>query len=446
MSFALFILYIVFTYLRPFDTFLVGLAEYRPMLILWALAFVAVLPRAILRDGVAARPTHFWLLGVLTVVIGVSQVANSWAGGAIPAIVDFSTAAMLMVLCLLNLTSLGRLEFTCKVILGCLVVLACVGITSWHTGFMAEQLVLRQSATSESDFESFYAGEEFTAPADDKSGSSFLRLRSVGFLADPNDFAQAMVMALPLLWWLHVPGRWWRSVMLGLAPAAALGYAIFLTHSRGALVGVAAIAMMAMYRVLGAVKSLVLIVPMVAIIGTLSIGGRGLSAKEESAADRIEAWQEGLIMLRTKPVFGVGFGNFTDHHHLTAHNSYVLCFSELGLVGFFVWLGLIVITFRGLQQALSLAPGGSPEFRVTLALRASLVGYMVCAWFLSRTYSPGLYVLLALCVAAWFIVRRINGPPPVSQEAPVAWGGATLVSMVVLIGAVYAAVVSQRGG
>jgi putative inorganic carbon (hco3(-)) transporter len=441
MSFALFIIYIVFTYLRPFDTIALSLADYRPMLILWAIAFVAALPRVIMRGGVAARPTHFWLLGVLTAVIGVSQVANRWAG-----VLEFSTAAMLMVLCLMNLTSLRRLEFTCKVILVCIVALAGLGIASWHTGFMAEQLVLRQSATVESELEAYYEGEEFTAPADDKSGRSFLRLRSVGFLSDPNDFAQAMVMALPLLWWLHVPGRWLRSLVLGFAPITMLGYAIFLTHSRGALVGVASIVMMAMFRVLGAVKSMILILPMLAVIGTISIGGRGLSAKEESAADRIDAWQQGLIMLRNKPVLGVGFGNFTDHHHLTAHNSYVLCFSELGLIGFFVWLGLIVITFRGLLQALSIAPATSPEYRLTLALRASLVAYLVCAWFLSRTYSPGLFVLLALCVAAWFIVRRINGPPPVSEEAPLKWTTATLVSMVVLIGAVYASVVSQRGG
>jgi putative inorganic carbon (hco3(-)) transporter len=445
MSFFLFILYIVFTYLRPFDTFAVDLASFRPMLILWLIAFIAAGTRALSRGEVAGRPVHFWLLAMLVATIGLSQVANQWAGGALPAIMEFSTAAMLMVLCMLNLTTLRRLQATCLVIVCCVVLLAGLGIYSFHTGYMAEELVLRQNTADDVESDPYYDDIEFKAPADDKSGNYLLRVRSLGFLNDPNDFAQTMVMVLPLLWWLYVPGRWFRNLLVVVAPGLVLGYGIVLTQSRGAMLGIGAILLLAAHRMLGLTRTLLIMAPLVATVGLVSLGGRELSTKEQSAAQRVEAWQEGLIMLRTKPSLGVGFGNFTDHHYLTAHNSFVLCFAELGLIGYFAWMALIVLTFKGLQQGLRLAPIGSPERRMTDTLRAALVAYLACAWFLSRTYSPGLFVLLALCVAAWYSVREIHGPPPQSRDQEVVvWGKATLVAMFVSIATVYAFVLVQR--
>ncbi|MEO5883450.1 MAG: hypothetical protein ABIQ06_13615 [Caldimonas sp.] len=83
----------------------------------------------------------------------------------------------------------------------------------------------------------------------------------------------------------------------------------------------------------------------------------------------------------------------------------MLAFAEPGLVGYFAWLGLIVVTWLGLGQALRAARPDAKAAKLALALRAALVAYLTCAWFLSRTYSPGLFVLLALCVARWSVSR-----------------------------------------
>jgi putative inorganic carbon (hco3(-)) transporter len=445
MSFALFIVYILFTYLRPFETIVPDLAPYRPMLILWALTFISAGARALTRNEVAARPIHFWLLGALIVTIALSQIANQWAGGALPAVAEFSTAAMLMVLCLLNLTSLRRLQITCVVIACSVVFLAGLSIYSFHTGFMATELVLRQVASDDEEVDTPAEVQDYAAPADDKTGTFLIRVRSVGFLNDPNDFAQTMVMVLPLLWWFYAPGRKLRNLVVVAVPVALLGYATYLTHSRGALLGIAALGLLAGQRMLGLVRTLLLATLVVAGMSVASFGGRELSTKEQSAAQRIEAWQEGLSMLRRQPLLGVGYGNFTDHHYLTAHNSFVLCFAELGLVGYFAWLGLIVLTFKGLEQAVRLAPADAPERRLAMMLRASLTAFLACAWFLSRTYSPGLFVLLALCVASWFTARQINGPPPQSEtQELLRWRMSTLLAMIASIAAVYVFVLVQR--
>lgn len=445
MSFVLFVVYILCTYLRPFEMFAPALNEYRPMLLLLVLALVPAVARAVIRQETGARAVHFALLGLFVLAIGVSQVANQWAGGALVSIADFSASAILMVLCLLNLTSIRRLQVTCIAIVASAVLLAGLGIYSFHTGFMAEELVLRQNPTDEDALESVVIEDMSPIPAQDTSGRYFLRLRSLGFLNDPNDFAQFMVMVLPLLWWAHAPGQWIRNLLVLGIPGAMLGYAIYLTQSRGALLGVAAVLLLAAHRLLGTIKTLVLVFLATAAMGIISFGGRELSTSEESAAQRIDAWYAGWTMLKAKPLFGVGYGNFLDYHNLTAHNSFVLCFSELGLFGYFAWMGLIVLTFMGLNRALQLAPPGTPERSLTAMLRASLLAYLACAWFLSRTYQPGLYVVLALCISAWVCVQKLaaSSAPLVLQES-LPWPKPTIMAMVISIAAVYAFIAAQR--
>jgi hypothetical protein len=79
-------------------------------------------------------------------------------------------------------------------------------------------------------------------------------------------------------------------------------------------------------------------------------GGRGISAAD--GADRLEAWANGLEMFKSAPIFGIGFNSFTDLYEITAHNSFVLCLAELGLLGSTLWMALLVTTTMGLNRIL----------------------------------------------------------------------------------------------
>lgn len=446
MSFALFTAYILCSYLRPVELFAPDLGPYRPMLWLWLFAFASAAGRVLMRREFAARPVHLALLGLLVAVIALSQVANQWAGGALPAVLDFSTSAMLMVLCFLNLTSAARVRLTCAVIAASVIVLTLISTYSFHTGYMSKELVLRQNTDGDPAGDE---GDVSEIPAKDTSNKYILRIRSAGFLSDPNDFAQAMVMVVPLLL-IGFSRRSLLGKLLFVAlPCLILAYGIYLTQSRGALIGVAALALFPLHRWLGTARSLVLIGGLALLVVGASFGGREISSKETSASQRIEAWSSGLYMLRTKPVVGVGYGNFLDHHELTAHNSFVLCFAELGLIGYFAWLGLLVLAFKGLQQVIARGPPGRPEHELALALRSAFVAFMVCAWFLSRTYQPGLYVLLALCIAVWHCDSTHadvtpSGAPDDASSAGVPWRQTTAVMMIASIATVYAFVFSHN--
>ncbi|NRT56054.1 O-antigen ligase family protein [Sphaerotilus uruguayifluvii] len=440
MSFKLFQAYILLTFFRPVELFAPELGELRPMLWLWLLAVITSVVAAAAKKEAGARPIHFKLLFWLWALIGVSKLLSPWAGGTMEAISDFSTSSMLFLLAALNLTTLDRLKSTMNAVVLAMVLNSVIGINAYHTGQYREQLVLYQTAPAhDNDDPATMPDLKTVIPAHDDSGWFLWRLKSVGFLADPNDFAQVLVMSMPMLWAGWRAGQRLRNLVMVIAPGAAMIYAIFLSQSRGALIGLASLLFFGVRKALGTTKTVLLLGVMAGaqLVGNMS-GGREFSGKERSAEERIESWTIGLDLLKGHPIFGAGYGNYLEYNYLTAHNSFVLCFAELGLVGYFVWMGMIVLTYKGLSRTLDQLPEGSPAWKTASLLRSSMVGYLTCAWFLSRTYGPALFFLMALGIGAWHCAVRSM---PASQvPAPllrIDWQKDTLRLMGMTIFAVY---------
>jgi O-antigen ligase len=445
MIFGAYLLLIALTFLHPIEAFAPDLAVYRPVLVLSLIVLVFAAIDAFRTGEMAARPLQLILLGCFMATIAASMLNTGWAGGALTALVEFSAPALLFVLTVLIVTTMRRLKTTCNLLVLCLVLLSIAGIAAYHYGFMVQDLVVQEHT----DLEDHLAvTTPDVIPAEDTSGEVLWRIHSWGFLSDPNDFSQAIVMVLPMLFAVWRRGRPLRNLVRIWLPCAVLLYAAYLTHSRGAVLGLGAILLFGMMRKLGPIRAAVLL--SVFALGAVVVGftgGRGYSSGEESAGGRIAAWSEGLQMLRGNPVLGVGYGNFTEHFAYTAHNSFVLCFAELGLIGYFFWLGMLVLAFKETTVAATTAPAGSDERRWAFLLRLSLLGFLTCALFLSRTYQPTLYVLLALCVAAWHCgqkaAAREPGSAPATVQAP-AWAGTTLRVLFASIAIIYVIVRFQN--
>ena len=152
-------------------------------------------------------------------------------------------------------------------------------------------------------------------------------------------------------------------------------------------------------------------------------GGRGISISD--GEDRLEAWSHGLEMFKSAPVFGVGFGGFSEHNnYLTAHNSLVLCLAELGLVGTTIWVALLVTTVVGLNHVMSPPRPEKPSdddeqtsvvtetskkpllpTHSIMAVHLALISFVTTSWFLSRSYSITMYLVLGLATATIAIQR-----------------------------------------
>ena len=103
-------------------------------------------------------------------------------------------------------------------------------------------------------------------------------------------------------------------------------------------------------------------------------------------------------MLWSSPILGVGFRKFGEHHTATAHNSFFLVASETGLVGLYLWLGLLYFTFR-MVSWIKKQKNIRRDYLID-APSDGLTAFLITAYFLSRAYILLPYLLIALSVAS----------------------------------------------
>jgi O-antigen ligase len=446
MGFVLTIVYIVTTIISP-EQFGKEWASYHAMTYLAGITALASLPSmAVYSYWKTSVQTY--LLVAFTVAIALSQLAHGWLGGMIESWRMFLPSAAVFFFIVVNVTTIRRLKImTLAAVASCLVVTV-EALCGYYAGYHGEMFVMVSNISS---------------PYDEVIGQ-LTRIRGAGFLSDPNDLAQILLIALPLAFINWRRGRVVANFFVVLLPSVLLLWTTYLTHSRGGLIALAAVALMAARKKLGTTASTALAA--VFILGMIALdftGGRGISAADGS--DRLEAWANGLEMFKSAPLFGIGFNGFTDLYEITAHNSFVLCLAELGLLGSTLWMALLVTTtmglnrtigaqkkrqptrFLGLQElfemssipniaSLALNPAPSPgiitlnyeyassalpatvsadapEFETQnqrahsprvpkqwiVTMRLALVSFMTTAWFLSRSYTITMYLILGLATA-----------------------------------------------
>jgi len=434
MGFALTVLYTVLAIFSP-DQFGREWSSAHLLTVIGVLALVVSLP-TMLTHRQLDRSVQTYLLVGFTGAICLSWIAHGWFGGAVQGAERFLANAFIFFLVAANVTTARRLRILALAIVCACLVVAMEGTFSYFLD-PGNRFVLHRAA---------FANEEIVR--------TFLQIRGVGFLNDPNDFGQVLLMALPLAFFSWRQGRGLSNFFWVFLPSALLLWGIYLTHSRGSMVGLLVIVVMAVRTRLPRSASVALVaLLMIVLLGTGFTSGRSISIDQGS--DRFEAWSTGLQLFKRAPVFGVGFGAFTDFNEITAHNSIVLCLAELGLVGTTFWVAMLVTTVMGLIRLMERAKNSSPATgppdapgstsaqsdlpgktflpsHWIAALRLSMVSFIVTSWFLSRSYTFSLYLFLGLSTAAIAMQR-----PAVRRRERGKWVLVTLLTEGLAILAVY---------
>jgi hypothetical protein len=416
MTYALFILYVVLSYVHPGEI-VPSLAPYRfaYWVAMTGLA-VAIASLGARRDGLPAN-LQFWALIAFAAVIAVSlMVADRWLGAPILALQRFGPSVAIFVLAVCGVTSLSRLRMAAVCIIVLTSALMLQGAAAYHFGYNSRTFLIDRTTRTEDTAAATAAVDPADSDSVDQTSNDDVeddggweepRIQGLGMMHDPNDLAMGLIVALGLIGGIWEARLRIRDLLLAGA-AGALVYGLYLTRSRGGAVALVVVLWRFVARRFGRVAGLALLVTLSAGAMAVDFGGRSLSLQDESASERLVAWTEGLEMLKAQPILGVGYGQFLDHHTLTAHNSVVLCFAETGLLGCFFWVGLIVVTLLELH-ALRQLPGDEP-FDDTArqwadGLQLALIGYMTAAFFLSRTFVPTLYLIIGLSAALAAIAR-----------------------------------------
>jgi putative inorganic carbon (hco3(-)) transporter len=390
--------------------------------------------------GYPIRNIQTVLMSAFFVQVLMSRLMLGWLGGTLFALVEFGSIAVVFFLLVAGRPSVTRLKWIAVTLTLPALYAVFRGIGAVYFHWQPDIYILNQNLLS----------------IDWTVLDVVQRIRFLGFFSDPNDLAQYFLLCVPMVGLLWRKGQHVRNFVLVMPIMLLLFFGMYLTHSRGVLVGLVVVMMAFLYDKFN--KTVMAFGSAAVAIAGLAAnfsGGRAISFS--SGSDRIEAWGAGFAMLRSHPLFGVGYNLFVDHNELTAHNSFVLCFAELGLIGFFVWLGLLVSTILGLNQFLrryASVPAARDLVRWATALRISLLSFIATGWFLSRTYSILLYVMIAMWViidrsAASLAVQPASQPAaaPVRQPAPLRiqkrpwhWATATITVQVFCLVLLYAMV------
>jgi putative inorganic carbon (HCO3(-)) transporter len=241
---------------------------------------------------------------------------------------------------------------------------------------------------------------------------------------DANDFATFTVTAIPLgIYFLHAAPK------VSTRMAAAIGLVVLSlgfvwSGSRGGFIALAAVAAFILVRYsaislrwrLSATALVGIVVVMTASdhywqqMGTITSEN---DYNHTSETGRLQIWNRGIGYMLANPLLGVGPNNFPVAEGTlsplaerqqygigvrwnAAHNSFVEIGAETGVPGLILFIAMIASGFTALRRA------GSAALRP--ALTASLIGFVVGAFFLSLAYSEMLYTLLALAIG----LRKIS--------------------------------------
>ncbi|KZY45239.1 hypothetical protein A3732_10740, partial [Oleiphilus sp. HI0050] len=327
-------------------------------------------------------PQNVFLVLMIPVIL-ISGIANGWIGGAIGSVTTFITSIFLPFLLIQNtITTLQKQRVAMLFLIGCALVMV-------HDG----------SVQKSSETGLGWSGAGL---------SEKTRITYLGIFSDPNDLGMFFVMILPMAMYFLFRAKAYLKPAFCIVVAFIL-HGIYMTNSRGALLGTMSQLVVWFYLKYGLKKSLSLgafVLPLaIFVMGKF----RKIDSEEASAEGRLDAWYEGFHMLMSNPVLGVGMGQFTEYHHLTAHNSFVLVFSELGLLGYFLWMGfmvgcvylLLVLWYPKMEKSF-VNHIDLQESEIARTLTYSMIGFMVTSFFLSRAYTPLLYIFCGMLVAVYY--------------------------------------------
>ncbi|HJP03551.1 MAG: O-antigen ligase family protein [Gammaproteobacteria bacterium] len=389
LPFYLLTAYVVIVLLRPHEYTLSPITDIPILPVLMLASFVAWFLYG-RRDFEAPQ---FYLAPLLLVVMCLSMIASDWAGGAVLIFRKDLPIIGLFVLIACTADTTPRLVLLLKIIVLAATVMAWHGITQVESGT-------------------------------GWSGATLLsgRITYVGIFNDPNDLGLLFVTSIPVLLYLYYDASFfvWRALLI--ASLASILYAIYLTNSRGTIVGLAATVGFYFWLRFGLLRTAIL----VSVLGPLAFVmapsrfREMLAAGEldDSALFRFEAWYAGFNMFRLEPFLGVGVGRFGEHFFMTAHNSFVVVLAELGFLGAFVWnafLGLSLYMMYRFQRAgvpddIIENPGEVAEYltqqKMARALMFSLLAFCSAGLFLSRAFDITLFIWCGLVVAHYQNCRR----------------------------------------
>jgi probable O-glycosylation ligase (exosortase A-associated) len=254
-----------------------------------------------------------------------------------------------------------------------------------------------------------------------------------GMLKDNNDFALAMVMNLPFLWYLSGdvedmrfgrPLKWFLRFTFFMTLLTIMS-----TGSRGGFLAAAVTLMTMAFKTRWKIPALAGLV----LMGLLGYAFAPAAYKErlasittaqdQSAQGRLISWKVAAHMIKSHPVLGIGFNNMYWQYQTylagvklpagmesirsrVAHNSYLQIWAESGSIAFLLFMYILLSTIRAMGKLARSVRNTADDWieRYANTVQVTLIGYMAGAMFLNRAHFDLMYQLVAVSAAMPVVV------------------------------------------
>lgn len=266
-----------------------------------------------------------------------------------------------------------------------------------------------------------------------KMGNLYIDHGPGGLIKDNNDFALAVAMTIPFIFYLSKSetNPILVRILKIMVPLCAL--TVISTRSRGGTLSLALMAAILIWRsrnrFMGFAVGIISVVAVVAL-APQEYKDRISSIKsyeeDGSAMGRLRAWAVALRMIDAHPITGVGFNRFAINHvafqpnpteaersgekkALVAHNSYFQIWAEAGTPAFAMYMLLIWLTFWDVWKVRKRAKRlyhDSWILSYCSMFEASLATFVLGSVFLNRAAFDLVYHLFALVICFGIIARR----------------------------------------
>ncbi|MFT5051332.1 MAG: putative O-glycosylation ligase (exosortase A-associated) [Chlamydiales bacterium] len=273
-----------------------------------------------------------------------------------------------------------------------------------------------------------------------------------GMMKDNNDFALAMVMAVPLLFHLFTSER--RKILrrgaLVMIPLTMI--TVMLTHSRGAALSLGFALSILVWRSRN--RFIGFAVGACIVMAAAAFAPKSYVKRLEtiqnfeedgSAQGRLAAWRVAGRMVRENPIFGVGLSRFqvayldfepapTDQQLAgkggtrVAHNSYFQIWAEGGTPALLMYLSLIGLSFFDIWRVRWRA---KKKYHASWILsycsmfEASLGAFFLGSAFLNRAHFDLFYHYVAIILVFGVLARKEMDNLDTVQPRPSGTGGRT---------------------
>jgi O-antigen ligase len=239
--------------------------------------------------------------------------------------------------------------------------------------------------------------------------------------SDPNMLGRVLLLplALAIAGFIGARGIIARAMAIGSATFVGLG--IFISMSRGAVVAIAAMFLVLLYRmrVRWHIVAIMAVLLMVTTLMPEAFYERfdALISGEDDGSGRLQIWQTGLRVLERSGIFGAGLYNFpllystyVPGRHTAAHNIYLTALVDLGIPGLAMMLAAIGSGLYAVWKIRRAAPLST----ALTVLEATCIGTLTSGMFFDILFTKSFWLVWILLTWAMCSAGRSDDASPAS--------------------------------